>query len=353
MSDYKPGDFIYEEISSQADAWEQLIPIITAKRDEIQQLFEGIDEVLFTGCGSGLNAAMSGVPILQSQTGISSREVPAAEVYLFPKSVLLSNRQTLAILLSRSGETTEVVNALDYLQDQGIRTLGITCSVNSPLASRSDLALVLSPVTERAVATTRSVTGMILTLQLIAAIVSEDETYLNELQRLPALCESQMASFHDLGQSIGENTFLTKYAFVGSGPFFGQAHESQLKIKEMVLLPADAYPTLDFRHGPQSNVDSQMLITVFLSDSAQVEEHKFVRDMNSLGGFTWVICDRADDQLRENANFLLEVNSGLSELARGVLYMPAVQYMAYYRSLSCGLNPDEPRNLSYWVDTSG
>jgi glucosamine--fructose-6-phosphate aminotransferase (isomerizing) len=353
MSDHEPGQFTREEIASQADAWAQLIPIVTEKADKIRKLFEGIDEVLFTGCGSGLNAAMSGVPILQTQTGISSREVPAAEVYLFPKGILVPNRRTLAILLSRSGETTEVLHALDYLQDQGIKTLGITCSGESPLASRSDLALVLSPVTERAVATTRSVTGMILTLQLIAAIVSEDKTYLSELQHLPVLCEAQMETYHDLGQSIGENTEFTKYAFVGSGPFFGQAHESQLKIKEMVLLPVDAYPTLDFRHGPQSNVDPQMLITVFLSDSAQVEERKFVHDMNSLGGFTWVICDRADDQLRENVNFLLEINSGLSELARGVLYMPAVQYMAYYRSLSRGLNPDEPRNLSYWVDTSG
>ncbi len=353
MSDYKHGEFTRHEIASQAEAWAQLIPIITEKADKIRKLFDGINEVLLAGCGSGLNAAMSGVPILQMQTRISSRQVPAAEIYLFPKSVLIPNRRTLAILLSRSGETTEVLHALDYLQDQGIGVLGITCSGESPLAARSDLALVLSPVTERAVVTTRSVTGMILTLQLVAAIVSDDEAYLSELQLLPELCEQQMATFHDLGQSIGENTELTKYAFLGSGPFFGQAHESQLKIKEMVLLPVDAYPTLDFRHGPQSNVDPQMLITVFLSDSAQVEERKFVRDMNSLGGFTWVICDRADDQLRENANFLLEINSGLSELARGVLYMPAVQYMAYYRSLSRGLNPDEPRNVSYWVDTSG
>jgi glucosamine--fructose-6-phosphate aminotransferase (isomerizing) len=352
MPDYKPGEFIYEEISSQAEAWAKLIPIVTKKRDKIKQLFEGIDEVLFTGCGSGLNAAMSGAPILQTQTGISSREVPAAEVYLFPETALVTNRRTLAILLSRSGETTEVVHALDYLQDKGIRTLGITCSVNSPLASRSDLALVLSPVTERAVATTRSVTGMILTLQLIAAIVSEDEIYLSELQRLPAVCESQMDAFHDLGKSIGENTELMKYAFVGSGPFFGLAHESQLKIKETVLLPVDAYPTLDYRHGPQSNVDPQMLITVFLSDSARIEEGKFVRDMKSLGGITWVLCDQADEPIKENADYILEVGSGLSELARGILYLPAVQYMAYYRSLSCGLNPDEPRNLSYWVDTS-
>jgi glucosamine--fructose-6-phosphate aminotransferase (isomerizing) len=353
MSDYKPGDFTRDEITSQPSAWAQLIPLVNEKAEKIQHLFEGIDDVIYAGCGSGLNAGTSGAPVLQTQTGLSCRAVPASEIYLFPKSVLVPNRRTLAILISRSGETTEVVHALDHLHDRGISVLGITCSQGSPLASRSDLALVLSPVTERAVATTRSVTGMILTTQLIAAIVSEDEAYLSELQRLPEVCEPQMSAFHDLGKRIGENSDLTKYAFVGSGPFFGQAHESQLKVKEMVLLPADAYPTLDFRHGPQSNVDPRMLITMFLSDSARAEEDKFVRDMKALDGITWVLCDRADDQIRQSADYLLEIRSGLSELARGVLYMPAVQYMAYYRSLSLGLNPDEPRNLSYWVDTSG
>jgi glucosamine--fructose-6-phosphate aminotransferase (isomerizing) len=352
MSEYKPGQFTCEEIASQADAWAQLIPLVTRNAEKIRQLFEDIDEVIFTGCGSGLNAGMSGAPILQTQTGLSCRAIPAAEIYLFPKSVFVPDRRTLSILLSRSGETTEVVHALDHLRDRGIRVLGITCSGESPLASRSDLALVLSPVTERAVATTRSVTGMILTTQLVAAIVSEDDAYLSELRRLPTVCESQMAAFHDLGKLIGQQTKFTRYAFVGSGPFFGQAHESQLKIKEMVLLPVDAYPVLDFRHGPQSNVDPHMLVIIFMSDSAHKEESKFIGDMKSLGGVTWVICDRADEQIKENADFLLEINSGLSELARGVLYMPAVQYMATYRSLSRRLNPDQPRNLSYWVDTS-
>lgn len=352
MSDYKAGDFILNEITSQANAWAQLIPVVTSKADEIRKVFEGIDEVVLTGCGSGLNASMSGAPIIQTQTGISSRGVPAAEVYFFPKSVMVANRRTLAIILSRSGETTEVVHALDYLLDQGVSVLGITCSGESPLAKRSDLALVLSPVTERSVVTTRSVTGMILALQLVAAIVSEDAAYLGELESLPGVCEPHMGAFHNLGKSIGENTDLEKYAFVGSGPFFGQAHECQLKIKEMVLLPVDAYPTFDFRHGPQSNVDPDMLVTVFLSDSAQEEERKFLRDMKSFGGLTWVICDRADDLIRGNADYLIEINSGLCELARGVLYMPAVQYMATYRSLSRGLNPDQPHNVTYWVDTS-
>jgi glucosamine--fructose-6-phosphate aminotransferase (isomerizing) len=344
--------FIRNEIASQGRTWKELIPLVMKQADALRESFAGVDEIILAGCGSALNASLCGASILQTQTGISSRAVPASECYLFPESVFVGSRKTLGVLLSRSGKTTEVVRALDGLRSRGIGTIGITCTDDSPLATGSDLALVLTPVTERAVATTRSLTGMILATQLLAAIISGDEGYRKGLGRLPELCQSQMEGYRELGKVIGQRTDLTRYAFVGSGPFFGLARESQLKVKEMVLLPADAYPVLDFRHGPQSNVDAQMLVTAFISDSAREEELQFLRDMRALGGVTWALCERADERLRAHADYVLDLNSGLGELARGPLYMPAVQYMAYYRSLSRGLNPDEPRHLSYWIDTS-
>jgi glucosamine--fructose-6-phosphate aminotransferase (isomerizing) len=344
--------FIYDEISSQGEAWEQLIPLIVARAEAIGQFFDGVEEVIFSGCGSGLNAALCAAPTFQAKAGISARAIPAAEIDQFPESVLLGGRQTVGVLLSRSGKTTEVVRALDQLHTRGIRVLAITCTASSGLATGSDLAFILLPVTEQAVATTRSITGMILSTQLLAATVSGDESYLDELSRLPQLGQAQMERFHELGKEIGQREDIKRYAFVGSGPFFGVAQESQLKVKEMVLLPVDAYPTLDFRHGPQSNVDKETLVTAFISDAAREEEVRFLQDMRALGGITWAVCERADEELRAAADYMLELGSGLGDWARAPLCLPAVQYMAYYRALSQGLNPDQPRNLSYWVDTS-
>ena len=346
------GRYTYEEITSQGQAWADLIPIVTKQSDSILKIFDGIEETIFTGCGSALNAAISGAPSFQALTGIPARAVPAAETYLFSKSVLSSRRKTLAVLLSRSGQTTEVNLALDYLRGQRIRTIGVTCNAGSPLAADSDLALVLTPVTERSVATTRSLTGMILTLGLIAGIVARNQEHLDELGQLPQLCATLMPGFEELGMSIGQRTGLDRYAFVGNGPYFGAARECQLKVKEMTLLPADAYPLFDFRHGPQSNVDERMLVTAFISDVARAQEAQFVSDMRAFGGLTWAICERAEAPLLENTDFVLELESGVGDLARAPLYLPAVQFMAYYRALSQGLNPDQPQHLSYWVDTS-
>jgi glucosamine--fructose-6-phosphate aminotransferase (isomerizing) len=343
---------IYEEISNQGEAWERLIRQIIPRAEAVRELFDGVEEVIFSGCGSGLNAALSASPTFQAKTGISARAVPAADVYQFPETALLKDRDTVAVLLSRSGKTTEVVRALDVFHQHGMRALGVTCTASSPLGTGSDLAFILQPVAEQAVATTRSLTGMILTTQLVAAMVSIDGAYVGELQRLPQVCRDQIERFRALGQEIGQRVDVQRYAFVGSGPFFGAVRESQLKVKEMVLLPADAYPVLDFRHGPQSNVDQDMLVTAFLSDSGYQEEVQFLQDIKDLGGVIWAVCERASGEVRAAADYVLELKSGLSEWARAPLCMPAVQYMAYYRALTRGLNPDRPKNLSYWVNTS-
>ena len=353
MTEHVAGAFCYNEITSQDKAWAELIIDVLNQTDPIQNIFADVDEVLFVGCGSALNVAFTGASIFQNQTNITSRAVPAAEVYFFPGSLLRNDRKTLAVILSRSGRTTEILQSLDYLRHRNIPTFGITCQEKSPLAQKSDMALVLKPLVEQAVPTTRSVTGMLITLQLLAAIISGNTGLIHEIQRLPEICSLQMPVYLALGKEIGCRTDLTNYAFVGNGPFYGQARESQLKIKEMTLRPADAYPLFDFRHGPQSTVGEHMLVTAMISDSAYPQEVQFLQDMRALGGVTFALCDRSDSGLRSCADYILELNSGLSELSRGPLYMPAIQFMAYFRALSSGLNPDEPHNLSYWINLSG
>jgi glucosamine--fructose-6-phosphate aminotransferase (isomerizing) len=353
MQNYKAGSFLFDEISSQDRAWSQLIPLILSQRQAIRECFTGIEAVIFTGCGSALNVSFCAAPLFQMLTGISACAVPAAETYLFPGAYLPSHRKTLGVILSRSGKTTEVVQCLGYFHERGIPTLGITCTADSPLAQESDLSLILTPVTEQAVATTRSLTGMILTVQLISAIASGNNSYLDELHRLPEILAARKDECLAFGRLVGEQASLTRYAFVGNGPLYGCARECQLKVKEMTLLPADAYYLFDFRHGPQSNVNMQMLVTAFLSDIARQQEMSFVKDMRSLGGTVWAICETADKGLYDEAQHVLELRSSVSELARLPLYLPAVQYMAYYRALLQALNPDEPNNLSYWVKISG
>lgn len=353
MHNYTPGAMIFKEIISQGQAWRELPPIVLSRSDDLIRIFLEIDEVLFIGCGSALNVSYNATVLFQSLTGKRARAVPAAELVHFPTSVLQINGKTLAVVTSRSGKTSEIIRALDLLKRYSIPTIGVTCHEQSLLAEGCDLGLVLTPMLEQAVPTTRSVTGMLIVFQLMAAILIGNTNMVSEIQRLPEICESLMAEFQQQGQLIGSRSDILRFAFVGNGPYFGLARESQLKIKEMTLQPTDSYPMFDFRHGPQSTVDEHMLLTVMISDSAREQEIQFIHDMKCLGAVIWAICDKSEEAIETNADYVLELKAGLNEWLRPPLYMPAIQFMAYYRALFLGLNPDAPHNLSYWIDLTG
>lgn len=352
MSSPLPGALMQSEIASQGLAWGQLLPLLRQQAADARPLFDRVQDVLFTGCGSGLNAACFAAPLFQSQAAIGAHSAPAADCFLFPDTVLLPSRKTVAVLVSRSGQTTEVVEAMETLRQRGARTLAVTCTPDSPLASRCDAALLLTPAEERAVVTTRSFTGMLLAIQVLAAVVSGDRQYLALLSRLPSACQDQMEVSLKLGRGLADRGDLSTFTFLGNGAYYGLARECQLKIKETCLLAADAYPLLDYRHGPQSTVQSGLLLTALLSDRGREAEERFLRDMKRLGATTLALCDQASPSLRHQADYLLEVGPDLDDRTRGPLYMPAIQALAACRALALGLNPDHPRHLSYWIDTS-
>src|SRR5512136_2280073 len=108
MKPSPPQYHSFGEIASSPEAWSRIISLVLGQEGSIREIFEGVEEVLFAGCGSGLNASMSGAPVMQAKAHLSARAVPAVEVYKFSGSVINRKRKTLAILSSRSGETTEV-----------------------------------------------------------------------------------------------------------------------------------------------------------------------------------------------------------------------------------------------------
>jgi glutamine---fructose-6-phosphate transaminase (isomerizing) len=348
----KADEIMLSEILSQPEAWAATVGIVRSAAERLKELAQGVDEVVFTGCGSGLNAAVAIAPCFQHITGVRARAVPAAEIVFYPETVFAGWERYLVVSISRSGSTSEVVSAQRAAAGWDYPTLAITCYPDSPLAREAAAALVLEPANEASVTTTRSLTSMILCGQAVAGVIGDDATYLEQLAQLPTFGHVIRPHSHDLGLRIAQDAAITRFAFVGSGPLRGLAREAQLKIKEMVLAPSDSYPLLDFRHGPKSNVSEQMLVTLFSADRTRAVEVEFLEEMKGLGGKLLVICDEADAALAGAADYLFEVRCGLPDFARTILQILPVHFLAYYKSLAAGLSPAEPANLSYWVETT-
>ena len=350
VSEAERGAHTRSEILNQPRAWVEVMALVEAQARELRQLLRGVDEVVFTGCGSALNVSYVLAPTFQHFTELKASAVPAAEVVFFSETVFAGDGDYLLVPISRSGETTETVKACELAQSRGMRTLSITCRRHSWLAQQATESLILEPADERSVVTTQSLTSMVLCGQVMTAILSGEAEYLAQLKTLPPQGRWVIERYGDLGREIAQREEITRFAFVGSGPYWGLARECQLKVKEMVLLPSDAYPLFDYRHGPKSNVDEHMLVTVLMSDRAQREEITFIKDMKELNGKVLAICDQADGEIEGIADYLVEVESGLPEFARDILYMPPVHFLAYFKSLLRGQDPDHPANLTYWVE---
>jgi glutamine---fructose-6-phosphate transaminase (isomerizing) len=343
------GIHTLNEIRSQAEAWEGTMSRIDSRASELGALIGQAEEIVVAGCGSGCNIAHAVAPVLQKASAKTCRAVHSSEIFTYPHSFLNRDRKTLAIVFSRSGTTTESVMATHAAKAAGHKTLAIVCLGRSPMAKDADAALVLEEAVEQSVTTTRSFTAMVLAGYYLAHLAAGNGEACRELGTLPGLVRARMAGFESLGKAVSENPDIAKYAFLGSGSRYGLAREAQLKVKEMVLLPADSYVSLDYQHGPMSNVDERMLVTVLASDAGQIYDAELVRNMKRLGGKVFVLCNRSQAACAADADYRLDLDVALGDDLRDVLYMPALQFLATYKSLAVGCDPDNPKNLSYFV----
>jgi glucosamine--fructose-6-phosphate aminotransferase (isomerizing) len=138
-------------------------------------------------------------------------------------------------------------------------------------------------------------------------------------------------------KEMGENLAFDRFYFLGSGIRYGLACEVNLKMKEMTLTHSEPFHFLEFRHGPMSMVNENTVVVGMLSDVNRVHEAKVLSEMKELGGTVASFGEKDAD---------VQFESGIPELVRGVLYLPVLQLMAFYRSLAKGLNPDRPNNLT-------
>ena len=346
----KFGVHTLAEIQSQAESWEGTIRRVEEKSRSLQDLYKGTAEVLFTGCGSAFNISHAVAPFFQRMTGKSCKAVHASDLMLNTDEFFNGEKDTLVIACSRSGDTTESAHALRMTRDAGARTIAIVCFGKSRMAADANEALILEEAIEKSVTTTRSLTSMVLAGNYLAAICGNHSQELEQLRKLPAIARQKMTMFHEMGEKIASEPQIKKYAFLGHGSYFGLAREAQLKVKEMVLLPSDSYVSLDFQHGPMSNVDRDMLVTILVSDAGRQYDLTLARNMKALGGKVLVLCDRNGGEFQKHADYLVELESGLGDGIRNILYMPVLQFMAYYKSLAEGQDPDNPKNLMYYVE---
>jgi len=338
-----------DEILSQPRCWEECFKAL----DEGNQLeraakqFDKDAEYLFIGCGSSYYISQAAAASWEMITGSRAWAVPASELLLFPDLVLSGSAKCQPILVSRSGHSSEVVQAAQYLERaRNIRTLAISCSEHHPLDEISASTIYLLPADEKSVVMTRSFTSMLLGLQSLAAWFGHRQEITDGLRQIPAGVQPILDSVNPRIQEFVRTRSFADYVFLGQGPLFGIASEGQLKIKEMSCSYAQVFHTLEFRHGPTAIVGPETLLTFLLSETGYAPEREVLEEMKELGGTTLAITNQADAVVRANADFLVELKLEVPECTRLAAYLIPCQLLGLYTGLKKGYDIDRPRNLS-------
>jgi glucosamine--fructose-6-phosphate aminotransferase (isomerizing) len=224
-----------------------------------------------------------------------------------------------------------------------MKVLALTCrDGDTELAAQAHQVVTLPFLQEDGPISTRSFTGNLLALQVLAAWIAANDGFLAELQQLPERFDMKK---HQAEVQKAVALKAQHVTFLGNGPFYGLACASSLLMREMAVTPADAMHLLEFRHGNQAAVLPHTLIVGFLSDTLRRAEEDMIREIAVMRGPRMVICAEADTKTKMGTEFVFELGTGTSEMARLILMAPFCQLLAFYTSISKGQNPDRPKNV--------
>ncbi|MEU3164126.1 sugar isomerase [Streptosporangium sp. NPDC006930] len=281
--------YVLEEIAGQPACWRQALDLGAASPAGLPETGE---RVAVIGCGTSLYMAQA-YAVLRERSG-------QGETDAFPASELPARRYDRLVAITRSGTTTEVLRALDAAGD--VPTVAITADPATPVTGLAKTVIALEFADERSVVQTRFATSA---LALLRAHVGEAPA------DLAAQAETALTTPLPEG-AISRRQFT----FLGSGWTNGLAQEAALKLREAALAWAEAYPAMEYRHGPISIADENSLVWFF-------------------GGQEKLL----DDVARTGALTTATTLDPLADLIRA-------QRLAVELARSRGLDPDNPRNLT-------
>ena len=344
----KPGAHSLSEILSQPECWAECLKDLEAGQRirEIEQRFGKSSEWLFIGCGSSYYTAITAAANWTAITGIRARAVPASELLLFPDLILAGAKDFAPVLISRSGNTSEVLKAVRFFDRKKMPSVAISCATEQKLEKLATISLLLPRADEQSTVMTRSFTSMLLALQYLAASLAGKAEFIRSLNALPATAGKLLQKLPARIREFVDQHRFSDYVCLGQGPYYGLACESTLKLTEMSCSYAQSFHNLEFRHGPKSIVSRETLITFLLSEASYEPERDVLEEIKALGGTTMVIGNTIEGRARAAADLAIELESDLPEYARLAPYVFAGQLMGLYTGLQKGLDPDRPHNLS-------
>ena len=368
MLDYTKEDLIElgaeittREIYQQPQVWQTAFENYKVQADEIAVFLNNIDEkydyikVILTGAGTSAYVGETLLPHFRKiydERKWNFNAIATTDIVANPLAYLHKEVTTILVSFARSGNSPESVAAVDLAKDlvEELYQITITCAAEGKLAQqahgdeRNLLLLQPTPSNDAGFAMTSSFTSMMLTALLIfdkADLVAKAE----KVSALMTLSQEVLDSAEEIQEIVSLD--YNRVIYLGAGPFFGLAHEAQLKILELTAgQVATMYESpVGFRHGPKSLVNEKTVVVVFGSTDSYTKLYDLdlVREVagDEIARKVILLTEQKED-LENIEQVILSSQQLADDVYRVFPYIVYGQLFALLTALKVKNRPDTP-----------
>lgn len=346
-----------KEICQQPKIWRDLLQLLSQRQPQIETFLTPLLAdpnlvIILTGAGSSAFGGVALAPWLREQTKRNVYAYGTTEIVADPLQYLSAHKKTLIVSFARSGNSPESV-ATVKLADQIVSDcyhLFLTCNPNCALTDYAHqknnaqriLQLVLPEGThDLGFAMTSSISSMILSTLLLLGGIDTHQAY-DAVMKIATICEHQLLNWQTITKQLAKKNH-ERVIYVGSSCFTGTAQEAALKILELTAgkIATRFDSILGLRHGPKFMINEKSLVVCFFSNDAYI--HQYDIDLFNELEHDHIATDvLALSGQQSTHKQILSVDCHLSDCWLIFPYLVFAQMLAFEKSLSFGLTPDNP-----------
>ena len=301
------------------------------------------DTALTIARGSSDHAANYCAYLIMARMGRVVASLPMSLITL--NRAPIETRNTLAIAISQSGQSPDVVDPMRYFRGGAATTVALVNDIESPLAKAAEWAMPLHAGKEQSVAATKSFIASLVAGARLVAQWQNDRDLLAGLQALPAALRA--ATEVDWSCALEVLAPARNIMVVGRGVSFPIALESALKFKETSALQAEAFSGAEIKHGPMALIEDGYPLLIFATRGpTQASVLQLAAEMRTRGAK--VILAAPADVAERDLTLPVAATPDLDP----IVAVQAFYIMAAHLSKARGMDPDRPRHLSKVTKTN-
>jgi glucosamine--fructose-6-phosphate aminotransferase (isomerizing) len=312
-------------------------------------------DVVLLGMGTSLHAAMIGEYVIEDWAGIPARAEDASE-FRYRRPTF--GKDTLAVVVTQSGETADTLVGLNQAKERGALTVAVTNVVASSAARDADGAIYLHAGPEIGVASTKTFLAHLVSLYLLAlrmatvngrVSLERRRDLVTALRALPEQVRAILERENEIAAMAHRYSKYRNFMYSGRGLGYPVALEGALKLKEISYIHAEGTTGGELKHGPIALVDKSFPVIAICTASATKDKmvnnvHEIVaRDAPVLALVT--VGDHSLDGVATDTF----VMPAVEEAVGAILNIVLLQLFAYHMAVELGQDVDQPRNLAKTV----